>query len=155
MRITLFIILSIIISLSVVSCAREKTSDSEFREYVRNGKISDIELSLKNGYDVNTLGYAKENALHEANSIEVVKLLINAGIDINNRALPKIDGRTALHLACIAGNVELKIVKLLVDSGADIDIKDAKGKTAYDYALEYKFSEKAAFLKDYKNIKTR
>jgi len=73
---------------------------------------------------------------------EIVKLLIEHGVDINARAedhghnphhheLPK----TALHFAARSGHIE--IVKLLLEHGADINAKVSPGlKTALHFAAE-------------------
>ena len=41
----------------------------------------------------------------------------------------------------------LEIVKLLIDSGAYVNVKDKRGRTALRYALENGRSEVAEFLK--------
>jgi ankyrin repeat protein len=66
----------------------------------------------------------------EDEAIESIKLLLDAGLDIN-----AVDGRgqTALHGAAEWGND--KVVKFLAERGAKLDIKDKQGKTALDAAL--------------------
>ena len=44
---------------------------------------------------------------------------------------PMLDGRTALHIAAIAGN--LKIVEYLCGRGADVNRRDGEGKTPDDW----------------------
>ena len=46
------------------------------------------------------------------------------------------DGDTALHLAAFAGKLE--IVRTLVEGGADVNVKDAAGKTALQVVSEQK-----------------
>jgi uncharacterized protein len=65
----------------------------------------------------------------EEQAMEIIKLLLDAGADINQRAN---DGGTALHGAAGRGRNEL--VKMLVASKADLTIKDARGRTAADVA---------------------
>ena len=50
-----------------------------------------------------------------------------------------LDGNTALTIASSKGNYQ--VVKILLDCGTDVSLKDALGKTAYDYAVEYNHSE--------------
>jgi ankyrin repeat protein len=66
----------------------------------------------------------------EAQAIATVELLLAAGADINeaNGA-----GMTALHGAAFWGWNGL--VQLLVDRGARIDVKDARGRTPIDAAM--------------------
>lgn len=60
-----------------------------------------------------------------SNRLNIVKLLLDHGADINTR--PQ-DGETALHEAANSGY--LYIVKLLLDRGADINTRDRSGRTA-------------------------
>jgi ankyrin repeat-rich membrane spanning protein len=50
-----------------------------------------------------------------------------------------VDGFTPLHLA--SGGGKLEVVRLLVEHGADIDVKDKGGWTAYQFALVKGYSE--------------
>ena len=52
-------------------------------------------------------------------NIEIVKLLLEHGADIN---LPDNYGHTALMMASLEGNTE--IVRLLLDQGADVNVQD-------------------------------
>ena len=65
----------------------------------------------------------------EDQSIEIIKMLLDAGADINQRAN---DGGTALHGAAGRGRNEL--INLLVSRKADLTIKDARGRTPADVA---------------------
>ena len=61
------------------------------------------------------------------NSIELVKYFLNKKHDLND---VNKKGQTALHIACELGNE--KIINLLVENGANIDIKDNKGRKPFD-----------------------
>ena len=65
----------------------------------------------------------------EEEAVQIIKLLLDAGADINQRAA---DGGTALHGAAGRGRNEL--INLLVARNADLTIKDARGRTAADVA---------------------
>jgi len=135
-------ILLILVFISICSCNvsfKSNVTRAEFLNYVRNGNLEKVKSSIESGYDVNTLDAYGGNALKEA-------------------VFKEKDGKTALHICCIAGNVELKTLKLLLESGADPSIKDANEKVALDYAIRYSlskeewsksFKEKADLLKSY------
>ena len=68
--------------------------------------------------DVNACGIDGDNALHcvaHWDDFAAAKVLISAGINVNKAGDL---GYTPLHIACMKGNFEM--VKLLVDSGADL-----------------------------------
>jgi len=90
---------------------------------------------LKNGAKPDTLrSPAGRTALHVAAAYyacePLCEALLKAGADINARTN---DGATPLMLA--ANSAKLRLVKWLIQKGADPLLKDKKGKTAYDYAL--------------------
>jgi ankyrin repeat protein len=64
-------------------------------------KLQDIIVACQNGH------------------INIIKLLINKGIDIN---IKNNDGLAGLYSACKNGHID--IVKLLIDKGADINKMD-------------------------------
>ena len=131
------IILIALFALASVGCqSKEVASDSSFRDSVRNGRVALVQRHLNDGYDIHRLGMGGENALQEGVlHYEVAKLLIDKGIEVNQQH--KFDGSTPLIVSCIAANVEVRTVGLLLDSGADPLLKDTRGKSALDYADEY------------------
>jgi ankyrin repeat protein len=60
----------------------------------------------------------------EANKLDILKLLIDFGADIN---VANDKGTSLLHTACINANVDL--ARLLADNGADVSCTDNKGNT--------------------------
>ena len=76
--------------------------------------------------------------LHEAASAasdKVTKLLVDRGAALDNQATST--GRTPLHEAALSGDgaASVRIVTLLMEAGARIDIKDVQGKTPWRAAL--------------------
>lgn len=106
-------------------------------------KYADIDFSVVNRYGGNTLIPAAEKG-----HIDNVKLLVaddRIDIDFQNNF-----GYTALieAVALTDGSEKfVEIVKILVDAGADITLKDKSGKTALDYAREKSYEKMIEILK--------
>jgi ankyrin repeat protein len=88
------------------------------------------------GYAPIHIAIASEHA-----NIPVVKALLAKGCDINKQTA---NGATALHLAVFWAS--MPVVKLLVDSGARLDIKNNKDRRPHDLAAHYGHQEICAFL---------
>ena len=125
--------------------------------------INSAKLLIKSGADVNLKNNGGMTALMNASAVgsdELVELLINAGARVNE---VDNDGRTAIFYACRGyddcsfynnynsfygysfSEEEIeerllekfsKIVKLLIDNGADVNAKTENGNTALMYACE-------------------
>ncbi|EKX53123.1 hypothetical protein GUITHDRAFT_41816, partial [Guillardia theta CCMP2712] len=72
---------------------------------------------------------------HSANSgdVETVLQLIRQGADINKS---NYDKRTVLHMACAEGNY--RMVEILLNNGAEKDLKDRWGQTPLQTAINHK-----------------
>jgi ankyrin repeat protein len=95
------------------------------------------QLLKKNPASANTTGPDGTPVLHLAvcmNHFKIVKLLLDAGVDVNSHSHEKLylPGATALHFAASWGRLEL--AKLLLDRGADINARDARGATPLHFA---------------------
>ena len=94
-------------------------------------------------------GYSIVNLNHTQNAVKIVEMLLEYGAD-PNVILPR--GRTCL-IDVVAlepkyyNEYHYEIVKLLVEYGTDISIKDQDGFTAYDYAVKYNRTELYDLLK--------
>jgi ankyrin repeat protein len=104
------------------------------------GYVEVVRMLMDEGADptlVDVYGWTPLMRAGFENRTSVVKLLLQHDrVDINRRGE---NGLTALHLAATQGHVE--IVRLLVEHGADPNIKDNFDRTAYAIALESKQSD--------------
>ena len=88
-----------------------------------------------------------QNALVEACScdhLEVVKLLLHHGADVNMQVLPS--NTTCMHQACINKNIAM--VTYLLDHGADINILDENGVSPFGKAFMKQNNELILYLLD-------
>ena len=109
---------------------------------LKKGATDLLPLPLATGYSIVDLN-------HTQNAVKIVEMLLEYGAD-PNVILRR--GRT-----CLIDVVELEpkyyneyhyeIVRLLVEYGTDISIKDQDGFTAYDYAVKYNRTELYDLLK--------
>lgn len=120
-----------------------------------NGKADSVKWLLERGEDANfAFTHTGENALHYTicktsemdDRVEIVKLLIDAGTDVNKKTITGrptlcfmrdawLKGETPLHRAAAFGNTT--IIKMLLDAGADPSAKDANGDTPISWGSWY------------------
>lgn len=91
----------------------------------------DINIRNQNGERAQ-LNSTPLHAAADFEQLEVVKLLIDAGCEINSK---RADGGTPLHCASARGNVP--IIKLLLANGANRDAEDDEGSTPLDWCCSY------------------
>ena len=86
-------------------------------------------------------------AAAEANQLETVHALLKAGANVEGA----LTTRPYIHpLWKAAKRGHLRIVQLLVNSGANMDATDNRGMTALDYARRYSRSEVVEYLESFK-----
>ena len=120
-----------------------------------NGRTESVKWFLNKGENANfTFTNTGENALHYTMSntsemddrVEIVRVLIAAGIDDNQKTIAAksthclrrdayLKGESPLHRAAAFGNVT--IIKMLLDAGAEPSMKDAKGDTPISWGSWY------------------
>lgn len=111
---------------------RRKWDKTAFYFLAENGNLKIIQLFLNYKADVHAVTKKGENLLLQAaynyNNWEVMKLLIDLGLDINHKNNSK---ETPLHIAAAYNKNEshLKIIELLLKNGADVDARDSSGLT--------------------------
>jgi ankyrin repeat protein len=104
---------------------------------VRQGNAHMAAVLLESGADPNQLDMFGWTPLHYAVTarkpdLELIALLVRHGASVNVIGR---DGRTPLHRAAMFGRAE--DVKLLLALGAQADIRDEVGLTAWDLAASY------------------
>ncbi|MDP3110592.1 MAG: ankyrin repeat domain-containing protein [Thermodesulfovibrionales bacterium] len=108
------------------------------RELLNNKDIDINEILIGCSMNSPTRGYTPLMCATEKGHIEVVKLLLDKGANVNGKSY-----MTPLHIAVINGHAE--IVRLLLDSGADLSLvvtssfkedRHVRGKTPLQIAQE-------------------
>lgn len=115
---------------------------------VRNDNEALVKRFIQSGVNINAVsqdrGYTPVmDAVWRGNKV-ITKLLIKEGADLNTISK---EGQSNLVLAVGADRVE--ICKLLAENGADPDIKDMMGMSAYGYATLFKKEEIIKILKPF------
>lgn len=100
------------------------------------GKRDTVQLLLDRGADVNAManvtGWTPLHAVASwSDDAPVAELLLARGAELNRSRADS--GETALHAAAQSGSV--KVTRVLLARGADISIRDSRGKTPLDWAL--------------------
>ncbi|MBV8116203.1 MAG: ankyrin repeat domain-containing protein, partial [Silvibacterium sp.] len=111
------------------------------------GSPEAVTLLLEHGSHIHQVSHnpMRNQALHACialgNSVDVARLLIEAGANVNATAA---GGYTPLHIAASNGNRDM--VLLLLESGADRTACCDQDKTPADYARERSHAEVLALL---------
>jgi ankyrin repeat protein len=109
---------------------------TQFR--VSKPKILTIaQLLIASGADINLRGGSHTRPIIAAAALgdpEIVKLLVNAGADVN--VVADDNHATALHVAATQPN-SAKVIRILLDAGAVVGPKDLQDRTAIDVACSY------------------
>ncbi len=107
----------------------------KIRDAIKNGNIDTIERILKSESPIDEGKHLSIPYLLEAvdnNKIDIVKLFIKYGADVNVTGFR--EDSTPLHLAAIRGYED--IVKILIDNGAKIDMRNRMEETPLMYAAQ-------------------
>ena len=135
----------------VIDLLRKHGAKLDLFSAVAIGDLAAVtELLQQSPEQVNVRDYVGYPALHFAvdmNDLEMTKLLIDAGADVNIRARDKYDDdslETALHSVAFWGYAE--IAKILIDAGADVNATDADGSTPLHSAARLTNIETARLL---------
>lgn len=115
------------------------------------GNVKAIERLHADGEDINEFDSSGATALIHAinhNQKEAVIALLNAGADINK--CDDILKNTPLHHTILTGNVFL--VRLLVENGADVFLRNVDGKSSLDLVQNSRNEEIKRLVKSYSKV---
>jgi hypothetical protein len=104
-----------------------------------------LEYLLANGFDVNGRDQNGQSALGAAaveGKTEIGQMLLARGARVDNRT----NSLAETPLTQAAQMNRMKMVKLLLENGADLNERDGTGRTALDWAQKNSNSEMIAFL---------
>ena len=143
---------------------------------ILSGNVEGVSILLNAGASINNRDDYLHTSIDRGN-LNIVKLLINKSIDINQ--LPKEKGKSALAYSITKGNEDIvkllllndadinidktpllitalstqnykyQIVKLLLDAGVDIDVRDGWGDTPLTKACEKGYTDAVKLLIEY------
>lgn len=134
----------LIVCVVITYCYQKSKATDNYKRVLQiaseNCNLEIVKFSVKNLLSINTQ-VPRLTALHcaaEGKCLELVKFLVNEGVDINDTGRHK--GWTVLHSAALGGNLE--IVKFLLENGASPNVKDNEGKTPRRVAvIESRYDE--------------
>ncbi|WP_258868637.1 ankyrin repeat domain-containing protein [Arthrobacter sp. RT-1] len=130
--------------------AKDSIQDSAFLYAGAEGFNEVLQLTLAAGADVASINRYGGTALIPASEhghVETVRILIAAGVPVNH---VNNLGWTAMQEAILlndGGPRQQEVVRLLLEAGADPDIRDPEGRTALQNAERLGFGEIAALIR--------
>jgi hypothetical protein len=117
------------------------------------GNLESVKLLLSKGADVNAVDAPESTQVKNGpialgsftpllagasyGGFDTVKALLDAGAKLNAQ---DVRGMTPLMLAIASDRPDPRVVRLLVDRGADVNIKSKAGETAADWARKYNYA---------------
>lgn len=96
---------------------------------VRQSRIQNVKILLDSGADLDALDHTWWTPLAFAKSVEIARMLILSGADINYINPGGYPSKNSI-LTRMAGKRVPEVVRLLIDAGADIDHQNYHGMTA-------------------------
>lgn len=133
------------------------TGETPLTFATKEKKSQAVKSLLQAGANPNSFNDSGKAPLHFVPTVPIAQDLIGAGADLNlknrpTRNYPMAPQRTPLMEATFAHNIDL--VALLLQKGADIQVRDEEGKTAWYYIHPVRADIRRLFLKHGADPKT-
>jgi uncharacterized protein len=110
------------------------------------GDLDGVRVLLARGARPKVISQAGTQPIHDAalgDNAEVIRELVTQGADVNART--RDEDQTPLHFAAAMG--KMKAVEALVALGAELTMKDSRGRTPLDAAERVGLTDVVAFLR--------
>lgn len=126
--------------------AKHRIGSSAMSDALYGKNYDAVSLLIERGYDIKRDGTSLRQAVSDR-QYKAIAIFLNHGVNVNfckpNMVYPY--NPTPVHVA--AENNDFKTVKLLVEHGADVTIKDKYGERPYHCAEKNKNEEMIQFIK--------
>jgi ankyrin repeat protein len=120
-------------------------SDSSVLQFAAvTGQAEIVDLLIAHGADLTAYGAASLNVAAGKGETDIVRSLLNAGVDAN--AARGYDDQSAMHMAAAGNHPET--IKLLIEHGADVNHLSSKGQSPVRTAISGSFVETTEVLLD-------
>lgn len=124
--------------------APDQSNRTALERAVLAGRTQIADLLLANGAEIDASTLLMKAAVADSQDRDVVRWLVAQGADTEHRGT---DGDTPLLVAVRRGNHRL--IRHLIDNGADVNVKDASGTPAIVVARALGFQDIARWLRRY------
>ncbi len=111
--------------------AKDKYGFTALHNIMTEEQFEILELLLVEGADPNVKNDEGIASLHLAAWVKNADLLLKAGANINTVDL---QGNTPLHILAGDGEERAEVIKFLISKGANKELKNKKGETAFEIA---------------------
>ncbi len=101
---------------------------------ISESDVHKIKILIDSKFNMKLVNRIKNTFLHYAESSEIIKLLLNIGLNINSKNLL---GKTPLHTTIFRYTENYDVVKTLIENGADINENDNHQKTPICYTHNF------------------